>query len=531
MRRKLVSVLDRGEHERHLARIYSNGRKVGYSEALDDPFRIDPDAFLPAPDNSALFRKAGATESDKDYTALHRNKLRKLSIRAYHLKATAQHLVELASDFIIGEGLSLKPRGDDEKDEKFADWLNSYWSDEVNGLEIRHPEEITTLMVDGEFAKTIENIDIDGKITYGMIESFQIRDVIQDRARRDIGLLIENPKAPEQPLNFVVMNYLPKDVTVGIDPEDGKAVVRRPAPDGSEPVEIKIDGACFFAAVGRIAGARRGKPDLVPQIDLIDLQDEILYRVADRARMLAAAVYDVTVDGGDKAAIDLAISDMGLNRVPEALETIGHSDRVTVSVLAPKLGVDQISQLERIMRVIIYGTRGYPEAFSGSAEDSNRATLAEQGSVPARRLRRRQKAILNFYVLMIRHAIRTAIAASQLPAKAEGKEYEFDIVAPEIGTRDKAAQNAAIQSLSQALTALAGDKSITLELKNSVAVQALRDAGFTVDPSISGVDEKRIEEQKVEAEQMFAGTGGGSAKDEDKNASANFQRKVSAGNA
>ena len=493
----------------------AKGRKVGYAEALDDPFGHDPDAHDPA---HRLYRTN--EESDKDYTGGSRARNRQLSIKAYHTKATAGHLIDLGLDFMVGEGLEPVPTGADKDDEVFADWLKDFWTDEINGFRERHPDQVATLHIDGEMGLTIERIDGDGKVAFGLLESYQIRDVEQDITRRDVRIKVHNPSAPDNPFTYVVLNQLEDEAKVGVM-GPGEIIVQRPGPDGTYlkdedgiPIGDIYDGAVFFAAVNRIAGARRGKPDLVPQLDYIDIQDDIIFRVGDRARMLAAAVYDVTVEGAtDQQTIDKAIKELGLDKVPETLEALGHSERITLEIKNPDLGMDQIERLERILRLIIFGTRGYPEAFSGAGDDTNRSTLEKQNSVPARRLKRRQKLILDFYRLVIEFGIRQAIAAGVLIAKPEDKSYEFELMAPEIGSDDEKGMATALASLANAMTQAVGDKAMTLEAKNTVLVQALRKAGFELPEEIAGVDQERIEEGKATFEAGL-GFGGGSSDDD-----------------
>lgn len=508
-------------HEHLLEASTKEARTRGYREALDDPFHLDPDAFLSGNQNAARHgRKLGEAPSTKDFTPPHREKIRQNSIRAYHLKGHPQNEVEIAVDFIIGEGLKPKVKNTDaDKDGTFQDWLDDFWEEPENAFEARHGSQVTAALVEGEFFLQVAGIDpTDGKVRFGYIEPKSVRDVQQDRFRRDVVAVVENPKDDQAPFQFAILNALPPEVEIEVaaPTEDGRVPValRRPPVEGQEVGEVQqFDGACFFLGVNRIAGARRGKPDLVPVLDYLDEHDDIIFRASERARALTALLLDVTVEGASSPdEITEQIRQLGFGKTPVSLQTTGHSDKVSLEYKSPDLGTEQIAVLERILRLVSYGSKGYPEAFSGAGDETNRSTLAEQNSIPARRLGRRQKEIVAFFACVLRFAIRQAIKVGVLKAGEKGKAPEFRIEAPEIGSTDQQKVATAISSIVQALVTAASDSIISRELASEVITQALREAGFEFADDLTGVDEERIEEGKA----MFeAGMGGSKDADGD----------------
>jgi len=486
----------RARHRQELEDVAAEASARAYRKALDDPFTLDPDGRLPGNQNQAMFRGINSNaDGYKDFTDLHRKKLRQLALRAYHTKGIPENLINIALDFIIGDGLHLAP---DQQDETFGDWLNGFWTERENDFACKHGGQIAAALIEGELALTVQRVDLDGHVAFGLLDGARIIEVQQDAGGRDAYLIVENPLPNDPPLIYVVLNYLPPDIVVetGTGSADapippGKVRITYPGSGAGVGLSSLFDGACFSLALNRISGARRGKPDLLSVLDYSDLHDEIMFRVGDRARVLTAALYDVTVTNPrDQKEIKKIVKQLGLDKAPSTLQTIAHSDRVEIDVKVPVVGVDQIERLERILRLITYGAKGYPEAFSGAGDDTNRATLAEQNSVPARRLLRRQGEIKNFYKALVMFGLTRAILASALDAKYAA--VPFSVIAPEIGSREAGQQTAALASLANGLSTLTSDGTIRQELASSVFVQAIRNAGFTIDEKLTGVDQKKI---------------------------------------
>jgi len=500
------------DHEKELELVATEARKRGYTEALDDPYYVDPDALLPGASNHALYREAFNRESHKDFTPPHRERLRHNAVAAHGTKGHPKNKVEINLDYVLGEGLKPVPQETETENDGFGEWLDEFWTDSENALEARHHGMMASALVEGEFFLRVGQIDKnDGKVLWGTVEPKDVVDVQQDRFRRDVVALIRNPEDPNNHLRFAILNHLPQEVEAFTD-ADGAVLLKRPNSETDEkgdPVMERYDGAVFSLSLNRISGARRGKPDLVPVLDYDDLHDETVFRVAERARALTALLLDVTVTNPDTDdEIDKVIKNLKLDAPLKTLQTMGHSDRVNLNYLAPDLGVEQMSILERLLRLVSYGALGLPEAFSGAGDDTNRATLDAQNSVPARRLGRRQREVIGFWRLVVRFACREAIRAGVLKGDEEGEPLPFIIDAPEIGSRDQVQVTTALAQLATALVGISSENIIKLPLASKVFTQALQNAGFDFDQAEVGVDEERIAEGKAMASNQF-GTGAG----------------------
>ena len=511
LRRLFEPRVRRSDHEKELELVATEARKRGYTEALDDPYYVDPDALLPGASNHALYREAFNRESHKDFTPPHRERLRHNAVAAHGTKGHPKNKIEINLDYVLGEGLKPAPQETDkEKAKDFGEWLDEFWTDSENALEARHHGMMASALVEGEFFLRVGQIDkADGKILWGTVEPKDVVDVQQDRFRRDVVALVRNPEDPNNHLRFAILNHLPQEVEVftGVD---GEALFKRPgAGKNAEGVDVmeEYDGAIFSLSLNRISGARRGKPDLVPVLDYDDLHDETVFRVAERARALTALLLDVTVTNPDTPTeIDEVIKNLKLDAPLKTLQTMGHSDRIALNYLAPDLGVEQMAILERLLRLVSYGALGLPEAFSGAGDDTNRATLDAQNSVPARRLGRRQKEVIGFWKLVVRFACREAIRAGVLTGDEKGEPEAFLIDAPEIGSRDQVQVTTSLSQLATALVGMISENAIKLELASKIFTQALQKAGYDFDQGETGIDAERIAEGKEMASTQF-GTG------------------------
>jgi hypothetical protein len=128
-------------------------------------------------------------------------------------------------------------------------------------------------------------------------------------------------------------------------------------------------------AINKVSNARRGNSDLATLLPWLRRYKDWL---TDRVRInkyKSAFLYDVTLRGADKKAIDR--KKMEYTYPPEPGSVIIHNETEQWSAVQPQIQANDAKEDGRAIKLMIAAGAGLPEHYLSDSSQGNRATAAE----------------------------------------------------------------------------------------------------------------------------------------------------------
>jgi hypothetical protein len=265
---------------------------------------------------------------------------------------------------------------------------------------------------------------------------------------------------------------------------------------------VTYEGDVFFYSVNRPVGATRGTPDSLALADWIDAYDQLLFNTIDRSALMNSFVWDVTLQGADNEQVTQWVERHGEAPRPGTVRV--HNDAETWNAVTPVLGAAEQETVARMVKNMVLGGAGLPEAWFADGDSANRATVAEQGAPTYRMLTARQRLVRHMMEDLVRFVLKNAQDAGRL---AQGDLPDFDIVMPDPSVEDTKGISAALPQLANALMAARSEEFISRETSRKVFLNLVQQMGVDID-----LEEEvlKIEEEKAadQEEQQQVGNAG-----------------------
>ena len=413
---------------------------------------------------------SGARFQRRDLTPLQHDRMLQVTWYLWEQNPFARRLVTLMTDLIIGDGVTVEA-----KDERIQEVIDRTWNHRINQFATRIREFHNFLSLTGELILPVTQNTISGRPVFGFIDPYQVNDVIP-----------------------VEGNVLIPDVLV-LKERDGQAgqrlkIVRE------NPESGKLEGEVFYFAINKLPNSLRGRSDLLPLADWLDLYDQYLFAEVERLQLLSAFVWDYTIKGGTDKTIQAKLASFP---TPKPGSVFGHNENETLEARTPDLKASDRSEVATMLRKHIGGSMGFPMTYLGDS-DSNNATIQGQNDVLMKTPSARQKEFRSLIDLMVRFAVEGATTKN--PALFMEAAVEYKITMPEIASKDI---SRAASALAQVVTA--NDTAITNKTTSrraALVVQAAitRQLGVEVDANeIEDQIEAETDEAQEQADAIAAG--------------------------
>lgn len=409
---------------------------------------------------------SGARLQRRDLTPLQQDRMLQVTWYLWEQNPFARRLVTLMTDLIIGEGVTVEAA-----DERIQEVIDRTWNHRINQFATRIREFHNFLALTGELILPVTQNTISGRPVFGFIDPYQVKNVVP-----------------------VAGNILIPDKLVLKDqhgtPGETLTIIRE------DPESAKLAGDVFYFAINKLPNSLRGRSDLLPLADWLDLYDQYLFAEVERLQLLSAFVWDYTIKGADDKKIQKKLADFP---VPKPGTVFGHNENEELEARTPDLKASDRSEVATMLRKHIGGSMGFPATYLGDT-DSNRATIEGQNDVLMKTPSARQKEFRGFVDLMVRFALEGATGKN--PALFRDAALDYKITMPEIGTKDIAR---AATALSQVVAA--NDTAITnktLSRQTAMAIQAAITRHLGVEIDAAEVDEQIEAETDAAQEQADA---------------------------
>jgi hypothetical protein len=424
-------------------------------------------------DDDKGWRRLGG-ERKRDLTPLRQDQMQKLAAYLWEANMLANRLIELPLAYLLAEGVKLECA-----DPEHQKWLDAFWHDPINCMDLRLPTYARELGLFGELCLPAYVNEVNGHVRLGYLDASLIADVMVD------------PGNPAQTIGVRTV----KDAEGKV--REFRAIVRGDdaelfAEAARQLRASYLSGDAFYFAVNKFAAGRRGRSDLIAQMDWLDGYDEFMFDSMERAADMDAFMWDVELEGASEADVEAKAAKIvrpGRNSVRV------HNSQEKWTAVAPDIKAADRAEGARMFRNHALGGATIPEHWFGGGGDVNRGAASEMGEPFFKLATARQTHLrhmlqeLGSYVLMQR-----ARMAGQVP---DWGDEAWKVVAkfPEMVTKDVTKLAAALQSAVAAVAAALGDRLITKATALQIIAIAARRLDVTIDPEqeLAGVMEENPE--------------------------------------
>lgn len=436
-----------------------------------------------------LYRGLGQTR--RDLPEITHSEAVKICYALYQQNPLGHRITELNRDFVVGDGITYSVSNPD-----VANVVDEFWHHEVNDLDLRLHDFALELGLYGELIPQALVTDVAKVVQIGYIDPEDVKRVVMAE---------ENPLVTE-------------------------SIFVRSKGSGQRGKELKVirdrgsglEGDIFYFRVNAVSNATRGWPDLLHIADWLDAYDQVLWEVLERARLVRSFIWDVTVKGGDEAAVKLYAREN--QSAPKSGSVRVHNDQVDWKAVSPTLGsAETATEAEMILEHIAAGA-GLPKHWLSSAEDVNRATALEMGAPTVRRLQARQRYFTRCVQRMVQFAVQRAVAAQRLAPEVpvfdeDGNETEklkapwelVQIHSPEISPRDTEKAGGLLVNVANALAVAEAQGWTGTRVNRQAIAQVLSMLGVDFDPAAQDEENPETSEEpasRASVEEAFAALAG-----------------------
>lgn len=442
----------------------------GYRAALDEetgyiPLRVFDEAYRESyrtRDQDKGWTPISKISGDKDLLPTEYDELHKAVYKLYTTNPMAKGLVDLTTNFIVGENLNVV--AEEEDVQEIAD---EFWNDDHNNMMFRSERLLSETILFGEqFVVIFPNFDA-GNTQIFQVDPIKVDSIATDKdnAEKEILVILKMKVGQSKPKAYVAWDAIPRTAGSNSKVEklaEGMAIdkLKEFLPETFnvgdtekklDDYEIAEDAFCFHYKINAVTGSARGWSDLATNVNWIAIFDEGLLNTMRLRRFRTAFIYDVTLKGAKKDAIEKKKKEITASP-PRPGSVMVHNDEETWETKQPN--IDSSNNAEDLHQVLMHAGRAsnIPEHYMGSGGDVNRASASEMGLPTIKYMKRRQK----FFKAMIEQLIKVAIEVNIYATKGKLKadaNMKFAISFPDIDTKDNLAIAQAAQALIMSLVA------------------------------------------------------------------------------
>lgn len=324
----------------------------GVYDAVLDGSTIDPDDYA--------YRPLTAGPRGNNLPSYQHGKM--LSVARYlgRTNAVGARLLTVTSDFVYGEGA-----GYSTQNELVKDVLDAHWRDPINDWDRHGPSRLRRYFRDGCMLMPLFPTQGTGHMTVGTVPADWIDHVDTD---------------PENWENVTSVTLKKR----AVDAVAGKTytIVNRRM---SAAELAGVSNPALYWSSGNDDG-QRGISLLYPIADYLDLLDQLLFSEVERALLLKAFVWDVTLDGMEPNQIAAWVkNNPSMASGPKPGSVFAHNQQISLNAITPSLGTGELADFIRFLRNHVLGYLGMPEHWYSEGGDVNRSVGTVMAEVPRKR--------------------------------------------------------------------------------------------------------------------------------------------------
>lgn len=404
-----------------------------------NPFAWITNKLAPKPEQAPLREARGVSlyrdedgwrklsgDAGRDLSPITQSRQLELAAYLWATNPLANRLIELPVAYLLAEGVQLKVG-----DEEAQAWLDAFWRDPINRMDMKLPKKVRELALYGEQCWPVFVNSITGHMRLGYLDPAQIEKVVTDpdNIEQPIGIVARTTRRGRT-RRYRVITGGPESVFTGRTQEIRKTFT---------------DGDCFFFVVNDLSNATRGHSDLLPVIDWLDLYDQALYGEAERWDLLRSFIWDVTLKGATEETVKARAAEID---VPTSGGVRVHNDAEEWQAVTPDIQAANGAEASRLFRNHILGGMSIPEHWYGGGGDVNRNTASSMDETTEKVMAMRQQVWKHILEMVGQYQVNMRLQA----VFGEGfdftdPDYEVQAEFPEIATKDTTAYATALQQV------------------------------------------------------------------------------------
>lgn len=425
--------------------------------------------------------------TQRDLNPLTQRRMQELAVYLWKTNPLANRLIELPLAYLLAEGVRLVVH-----DEEAQSWIDAFWRDPINRMDIKLPKKVRELSLYGEQCWPTFVNEANGHVRLGYLDPALIETVVTD------------PDNIEQPIGIVTVR----------NPKTGLKRRFRTIINGPESVftertrqirEGFTDGECFYFTVNNLSNATRGHSDMLAQMDWLDAYDHALFGEVERWDFLRSFIYDVELKGATPEEVEKRASQIA---PPKPGSVRVHNDSEVWQSLAPSLGSYESANNARLFRNHIMGGQTIPEHWFGGGGDVNRATAGEMGEPTFKVFTMRQAYLGYILEEVATYQIRQRIKAILGPEAADNlytnEDYAPTAEFPELTSRDTSKYAAALQQVVVAAATAIDRQLLSEETAIGIIAMVAGQLGKEIDPAAE-LEAARADQARRREEDSFPG--------------------------
>lgn len=424
-----------------------------------------PEKFVESAGATVSVEEEGFTkltgDKDRSLSSLTQERMQELAVFLWKSNPLANRIIELPLVYLLAEGVTMSVQNEDAKQ-----WLDEFWNDPINQMDIKLPKKVRELSLFGEQCWPVFKNPTNGAVRLGYLDPGLIKEIVTD------------PDNTEQPIGVVTK-------ALGKKRKAKKYRIIVPGDEsffGEEAQKLResyTDGDCFYFNVNALSSSSRGLSDLLPTMDWLDLYDKALFGEVERWDALRAFIWDVTLHGATeetvrKRAAEIEVPDSGGVRV--------HNDGETWNAVTPDLQAANGAENARTVRNHIMGGATLPEHWYGGGGDVNRSTAGEMGEPTFKTFKFRQTTWKHILETVCFYAIYSRMEKiGAIPPDL--RDYRPAAQFPELTHRDTSVYAAALQQTVVAVGIAVEKGMMTEETAIATVAAMLNRIGIEIDPA------------------------------------------------
>lgn len=410
-------------------------------------------------------------DKDRSLSSLTQERMQELAVFLWKSNPLANRIIELPLVYLLAEGVTMNVQ-----DETAQQWLNEFWNDPINQMDIKLPKKVREMSLFGEQCWPVFKNPTNGAVRLGYLDPGLIKEVKTD------------PDNTEQPIGVVTK-------ALGKKRKSKKYRIIVPGSEnifGEEAKKIREefnDGECFYFNINALSSSSRGLSDLLATMDWLDLYDKALFGEVERWDALRSFIWDVTLRGATEETVKKRASEI---EVPSSGGVRVHNDAETWQAVTPDLQAANGAENARTVRNHILGGSTLPEHWYGGGGDVNRSTAGEMGEPTFKTFKFRQTEWKHILETVCFYAVYSRLEKTgNIPEDL--RDYRPVAQFPELTHRDTSVYAAALQQTVVAVGIAVEKGMMTEETAVAVIGSMLGRIGIEVDPA------KELEQARAKA--------------------------------
>jgi hypothetical protein len=397
---------------RFLTRIFAPNSQAALRETLS----------ISENDNTFFVGTRQYDETDRDRLEYNRQDVLEQCLEAWRDNPLARRIVELTSQYVIGNGFDVHC-----KDKHTKAFIDQFWSNRLNRMETRIVELCDELTRTGNLFLLLST-DSAG-MTY-----------IRPIPATNIDKIFPTPNDIEQPLLFTTK---PDE-----DLEDNTYAAYNPNADWQLPDGTFLPVVLHYA-INRPAGAQWGEPDLSPLLPWLRRYSAWLEDRVRLNRFRNAFLYIVSGSFVSEDARKARQATLAANPPSPGSILVSDSSE-TWSVISPKLEAMDAREDGLAIKKLIAAGAGIPMHFLAEPEGSTRTTADSAGGPTFRHFEQRQR----FFIWLLGDLLSVVVSRRAQVDYTVSPKADIKLSGSDISAKDNVAHSIAAVNILNALERL-----------------------------------------------------------------------------